>query len=408
MRISERLSARMIVEIWIAFIGVVLFVSALLANQRWLDHHFLPSFYTSRSRYVWIESIVRIIIASVGAVLALVVRRPLGKFITDHPMRALQITLAVLLAFPATELVLRTRSRRVAMKEEYPAYVEPSRQLDSRLGWVFIPSRTGHQKVGNRTVEYAIDSAGYRVRSVDEPVDTDRPTIVFTGESIMVGERLTWDESIPAQTSAIMELQSANVAVSGFANDQAYLRLQSELPRFQRPVAVVTLFSPFLFDRNLNDDRPHLGPGLIWLPAVHRWRLATIARFLLPYRSDETIERGVTVTREVLRSTIELARSRGAVPIIVVPQFIPEESEEREIRKRVLDDADLPYVWVQLDASWRVPDDGHPDARAAHAIAVAIANQLRSTIVSAGTQSSEKQTAPRDSNQSQSGTCTAP
>src|SRR6266513_2478837 len=390
MRLPDHLSARIIVEIGIAFVGVVLFGSALLANQRWLDHHFLPSFYTSRSRYVWIESIVRITIAAIGAVLALIVRRPLGKFIAYHPARALQIILAILLAFPATEFVLRMRHRRIAMAEEYPAEVAPSRQLDPRLGWIFVPSRTGHQWVWNRTVEYAIDSAGYRVRSVDEPVDLDRPTIVFTGESIMVGERLTWDESIPAQTGAILGLQSANVAVSGFANDQAYLRLQAELSHFRRPVAVVMLFAPLLFDRNLNDDRPHLGPGLVWLPAAHRWRLATIASFLVPYRSDEAIERGVSVTREVLRSTIDLSRARGAVPLIVVPQFIPEEPEEREIRSRVLDEAGLPYVWVQLDASWRVPDDGHPDARAAHAIAVAIANQLRLAGVSPGNESFKK------------------
>src|SRR5256885_8035607 len=166
MRLSDRLSARIIVEIGIALVGVVLFGSALLANQRWLDHHFLPSFYTSRSRYVWIESIVRIAIAAVGAVLALVVRRPLGKFIAYRPVRALQITLAILLAFPATEFIIRMRHRRVAMAEEYPAEVEPSRQLDPRLGWIFVPSRTGQQRVGNRTVEYAIDSAGYRVRKI--------------------------------------------------------------------------------------------------------------------------------------------------------------------------------------------------------------------------------------------------
>src|SRR5256885_9154769 len=394
MRLPDRLSARIIVEIGIAFVGVLLFSSALLANQRCLDHHFLPSFNTSRSRYVWIESIVQIAIAAIGATLALIVRRPLGKFIAYHPARALQIILAILLAFPATEFVLRMRHRRVAMAEEYPAEVEPSRQLDSRLGWVFVPSRTGHQRVGNRTVEYAIDAAGYRVRSVAESVDPDRPTIVFSGESIMVGERLTWDESIPAQTGAILGLQSANVAVSGFANDQAYLRLQAELSHFRRPVAVVTLFAPLLFDRNLNDDRPHLGPGLVWLTAVHRWRLATIFKFLAPYRSDEAIERGVSVTREVLRSTIELARARGAVPIIVVPQFIPEEDEEREIRNRVLDEAGLPYVWVQLDASWRVPGDPHPDARAAHAIAVAIADKLFAAGVSPGSESSEKRDAP--------------
>ena len=121
-----------------------------------------------------------------------------------------------------------------------------------------------------------------------------------------------------------------------------------------------------------------------------RWRLLTIFKFLAPYRSDEAIERGVSVTREVLRSTIDLARARGALPIIVVPQFTPEESEEREIRSRVLDEAGLTYVWVELDASWRVPNDGHPDARAAHAIAVAIANQLLSAGVSPGNESFKK------------------
>jgi len=385
-RVSERPRAQMIVEIAIAFVGTALLTSAILANQRWLDHHFLPSFYVSRSRFVTIETVVRIAVAALGVVLALV-RRPLAKFISHRPARALQLTLAVLLAFPATEFVLRIRDRRALMAEEYPAEIEPSRQRDSRLGWVFVPSRTGRQWVGNRVVEYAIDSSGYRVRSLNEPVDPSRPTIMFTGESIMVGERLTWDDSIPGQVSAITGLQSANVAVSGFANDQAYLRLQAELPRFQRPVAVVTLFSPYLFDRNLNDDRPHLDRGLVWLPAVHRWRLTTIAKFLVPYRSDETLGRGVIVTREVLRSTIDLARARGAVPIIVVPQFTPEDPEEREIRNRVLDEAGLPYVWVELDASWRVPQDPHPDARAAHAIAVAIANKLRATGFSPGAES---------------------
>lgn len=385
----NRLNARAIVEITIALVGLVLVVSALLANQRWLDHHFLPSFYTSRSEYELLELIVRIIMAALGALLALMLRRPLGKFIATHPARALQITLAVLLAFPATEFVLRIRHRHVMMAEEYPAEVEPSRQRDARLGWVFVPSRTGHQWVGSRTVEYAIDSAGYRVRSIDEPVDLDRPTIIFTGESMMVGERLTWDESIPAQVGSILGVQSANVAVSGYANDQAYLRLQAELPHFRRPVALVILFTPLLFDRNLNDDRPHLGPGLVWLPPVSRWRLATIAKFLVPYRSDAAIERGVSITREVLRATIESARAHGAVPIIVVPQFTPEEAEEREIRNRVLDDPGLPYVWVTLDPDWRVPNDGHPDARAARAIAVAIANQLRSAGVSTVNESSK-------------------
>ena len=379
---SAQPKAQRIAEITIAFVGVALLSAALLADQRWLDHHFLPSFYTSRADYVRIETVVRISLAVLGLALMFGVRRPLAKFVTCKRELAFQILLAVLLAFPSTELILRIRHGHVLMAEEYSAEIEPGRQRDSQLGWLFVPDRTGYQWVGDRKVEYVIDSNGYRGRSGADRTDFNVPTILFVGESIMVGERLTWDESIPGQVSHLTGLQAANVAVSGYANDQAYLRLQTELPKFQRPVAVVTLFSPFLFDRNLNDDRPHLGPGLASLPPENHWRLTRIFKFLVPYRSEETIERGVKVTREVLHSTIELAHARGAVPIIVVPQFTPEGSEERELRTRVLDEAGVPYVWVQLDASWHVPGDPHPDARAAHAIAIAIADRLRAAGVS--------------------------
>lgn len=37
------------------------------------------------------------------------------------------------------------------------------------------------------------------------------------------------------------------------------------------------------------------------------------------------IDRGVEVTRDVLRATARLARARGAAPLILVPQFGPED-----------------------------------------------------------------------------------
>jgi lysophospholipase L1-like esterase len=137
------------------------------------------------------------------------------------------------------------------------------------------------------------------------------------------------------------------------------------------------LFSPALLDRNLDDDRPHLGPGLVWMPAENRWRLAALARRVVRYRSTETIERGIATTREILRATVELARARGAAPLIVVPQFLPELPRERELRRRILDETGLPYVWVPLDPSWRVWDDGHPNAQGAQAMARAIADRLQ-------------------------------
>jgi hypothetical protein len=371
---SGRFAARVVIEIAIALMGAALVACAFVADQQWFDSHFLPPFFVSRHSYVLVESCVRVVAGGLGAVLALVARAPVARAIAHNPLRALHAAIAVILALGTSELILHRVHLRAVGEE--PAGMEPRRRPDPRLGWTFVPARTGRHTIGGRSVEYAFDPAGYRVRRADEPVDPERPAIVFTGESMTVGEGLTWEETIPAQTGAIMGIQSANLAVSAFASDQAYMRLQSELPRFRRPVAVVATFAPALFDRNLNDDRPHLGPGLVWQPAEDRWRLAAIAKLLVRYRSTEAIERGIAVTREVLRATVDLARARGAMPLIVVPQFLPEAPNERALRRRVLDEAGLPYAWVGLDGAWRIPDDGHPDPRAAHAIAAAIAARL--------------------------------
>jgi hypothetical protein len=139
----------------------------------------------------------------------------------------------------------------------------------------------------------------------------------------------------------------------------------------------VSLFMTALFGRNLDQDRPHLGPGLVWLPAEQRPRLSSLAKLIVPYRADTTVDRGVTMTREVLRATIDLAQSHGAIPLLVVPQFGHEEKPEQALRRRILDDARVPYVFVEIDSSWRLPWDRHPNARAAHEIATAIASELR-------------------------------
>ena len=193
----------------------------------------------------------------------------------------------------------------------------------------------------------------------------------------MVGQGLNWDETIPAQVESMLGVQSANIAVHGFSTQQAYLRLVAELPRFHHPVAVVALFTPDLFNRNMDDDRPHVGPDMAWIEPRLRWRLALISSILVPYRREETIARGMAATRAVLRATVDLAQARGAVPVIVVPQFLPEDPTEFELRQQILDGGGLPYVWVGLDSKWRLPGDQHPDARAAQAMANAISGYLR-------------------------------
>jgi hypothetical protein len=366
--------ARLLAESAVAAFGAALLAAALLANQRWLDRHFLPSFFLTRQTYVLLETIVRFVLGVLGVSFALVVRPRIGHAVGRTPSRLVHVAIAAALALAASELVLRRVHLRPA--EWLGRDQEPRRQPDSRLGWTFVPSRTGHGAIGGRVVDYTFDSAGYRVRRLDEPVRPERPAILFTGESVMFGKGLTWEESVPAQVGAILGQQSANLAVDGYGNDQAYLRVQAELPRFRQPVAVVAMFMTTLFGRNLDDDRPHLGPGGEWLPGVRHGRLRSLVQLVAPYRSDETVQRGITVTREVFRATVALAESRGATPLILVPQFGPEDRVEQALRRRILDEPGLPYVLVEIDPAWRVPGDVHPDARAAHLIAAAVAARL--------------------------------
>jgi hypothetical protein len=354
----------------------VLVTWAAIANQQWFDRHFLPAFFVSRQSYVRIEWIGRIGAAAIGIGLMVFVRGRAGRYVGRHPLLVINIVAAIVLALGASELILSELHAHAS--EQEPFGQEPRRRIDPRLGWTFVPSRAVDHLESGRFVHYAFDAHGDRVRRLDEPVDPDKPSLLFTGESMMVGEGLTWEESVPGQVGAMLGMQSVNLAVSAYATDQAYMRLQAELPRFYRPVAVVTMFSPNLFDRNMDSDRPHLGPGLEWLPPVKRSRLLEIIRLLVRYRKEETIERGIAVTRQIFRGMTEMARSRGATMVIVVPQFVPELPEEERLRHRILDDTGLPIVRVELDGTWRIPRDGHPDARAAHAIAEAIAARLRS------------------------------
>jgi hypothetical protein len=371
----ESFAARLTTEIAFVFAGTVLLACALVANQRFLDRHFLPSFLFPRHWFVVMESFGRLAMVILGALLLLVVRPRAAHFAARTPARVLQIIVALALALGASEIALH--HMHLGTAEWISPDQEPLRIPDPRLGWIWAPARTGHKTIGGRVIDYAIDPAGYRVNRVDEPVDREQPTILFTGESVMFGEGLAWQESVPTQVGTMLGVQTANLAVHGYGNDQAFLRLQTELPHFRRPVAVVSLFMTTLFGRNLDQDRPHLGPGLAWLPAQHSSRLASLAKPFVPYRADTTIERGVEVTREVLRATSELARARGATPILVVLQFGREEPPEQALRRRIVDGTGLPYVFVEIDPAWRLPWDRHPDHRAAHAIAAAIAAELR-------------------------------
>src|SRR5260370_39664807 len=105
--------------------------------------------------------------------------------------------MAVVVALGASELVLNRVHLRPA--EWLSANDEPRRQLDPRLGWTWVPERTGHKSISGRIIDYSIDPAGYRVSRIAEPVAPEQPPILFTGESFMFGEGPTYERTNPAQ-----------------------------------------------------------------------------------------------------------------------------------------------------------------------------------------------------------------
>jgi len=92
---------RGITTIAVTVIGIALIDVAFAANQRWLDQHFLPSFFLTRSEYVRIEWVVRLGIGIVGISVALIAPF-VARFLTSRILRlAISMGIAAVLALVA-------------------------------------------------------------------------------------------------------------------------------------------------------------------------------------------------------------------------------------------------------------------------------------------------------------------
>src|SRR5258708_3228036 len=150
---TKRPGAQIGAEIVVVSIGIALAVCALAADRQWLDRHFLPPFFVSRSVYVLAAWFARVALVALGAGLVFVARPRIARFVARVPSSRLvadvaRVLLAVALALGTSEWVLRLSFRRSS--EEQPTSQVPYRQRDQRLGWVFVPSRTGRDTAGGR------------------------------------------------------------------------------------------------------------------------------------------------------------------------------------------------------------------------------------------------------------------
>jgi hypothetical protein len=329
------------------------------------------------------------------------VSRPLGRSLARRDPRALLASMlrgsiAIVLALLASELLLRWRWKRPTSEAPPPradGVVEFSRPpwVPTAYGWKNEPHRETHAVVGTerRLVRYFTDERGHRARGIDDRPDAERPTILFAGESVTLGMGIAYEESFPTLVGAELGVQAVNLAVVGYATDQAFLNLREELPNFPHTVAVVTIVMPEQLERTVDSNRPRLildpDGHLVLVPEapafVRDSPLRMLTRRLWPAPGRAAID----VTRAVLVETADYVRSHGAAPLFVFTRCgrgcLPSQGEsEPWIVRELL--SDLPYVRVDVGEDGTIPGDAHPNALGAQRIATAVAHALRPVLAS--------------------------
>jgi hypothetical protein len=369
-------------------VGVALVAWAPSADGHWAERHILPSYCATGEGERIVAGSLRWVAVALGLFMLAVapaVARRVGRL---APRAAAASVLGVALAVSASLLVTELYMRRMHERLVLGAPPDPSGERDAamaypdpRLGWSYFPRRTTWVRVADRVVAYAIDAAGNRAPTADEALDTTRPSILFTGESIAFGYGLPYEETFVSLVARDLGVQTVNLAVVGYGNDQAYLRVLDALPRYRRPLAVVTLFLPDQIRRNVEPWRPRLAlapdGALVLVPPSDAPRIARLAREL-PYHGDEPLR----VTAAILRGTADAARARGAFPLFVLTNYGPaclrEDGREAWIAEELLGRQGLPFVRVDLRPEDRLPGlfERHPSLRGTQKIAAAVERAL--------------------------------
>jgi hypothetical protein len=316
--------------------------------------------------------VARWCLVGVAAALAAVTRAPFVRRLVGRPPRelagsALRVLLAIGLAFVVTDLFLRARRKS-----------GPAAPLKV---FAHQPFETFTSHWGGRDVHYAAEAHGYRARDPNDVIDFDEPTLVFSGESVMLGAGLEYDETIPALVGARTGMQTVNLGVAGYASDLSLLRLQSELPRFAHPVAVVTLVLTNWIQRSEGEEREHLapapdgtavlvGPGIPEL--LRSSPLFSALHTAMHYHGAGAIENA----HAVVKSADAYARSRGAKPVFVFTNA-GTRCLDTSIRDKITAGLALAHVDVDLPPDRFIPGDVHPDAKGAAILAEAILGELR-------------------------------
>ena len=347
--------------------AVLLVAAALLAfawhcDAAWVERHvFLPQ------QFFIVAGPAVVVASRAGAVvLAILVLACVRS-------AAPQLLIALILAVPAAEGLLRWRMRGLLHPEEMRAMdglVSPS----VRYGWSLRPGADLALRLSGREIRFQTDAEGRRIGGA---ADAGSGSLIFTGESTVAGVGLQWDETFAAIVGARLRLQPVNLAAPAYRLDQSWLRLRDALPRIEQPAAVVGLFMPGLVGRSFGARRHPLARpaavGVELAPPETPRRMEQLALYRLwkhLYWSDAALEEGMRSVAATLRDIAALAGARGAPCLFIVTGHTPPWMVRELFEAQGLD-----FVIVEVPPD-ELLADGHPGPRGAARIADAIEARL--------------------------------
>ncbi len=364
---------RRLAQALLAITGMALVAFAWRCDGRWFDLHvFLPQQFFIRASPV-LASVARVLAGGVGALLLVCV--PL----VPKGAAGRRLALAVLLAIAASDVLLRWRLRQI-VHPELSREMQALTGHDPRYGWSFTPLLDRLVPISGRQIRFRTD--GERRRIPGGAVDAAAPSIVFTGESTVAGMGLQWDETFPALLASRLHLQAVDLASPAYRLDQSWLRLKDELPRLQRPIAVVGLFMPGLIGRSFaGTTRPHAyessSGGIVLGPEEERGALQRSGLYQLwhhLYWSGAHLQEGTRSVAALLRDMSALARARGIPCVFLVTGDTPAW-----MVRELFDAQKLDYVVADVPEE-ELLDDGHPGPRGSIRLADALEGRLRTKI----------------------------
>ena len=347
--------------------------------------HYCAEFNSDLTR----GQILRWTCITLGAVLIVASKRAVGwaeaRTLGACAAAVARVIAAAALAVVAGDLVLRAVSYSGPQRLPVLGHYEPDSEGDPLLIYRPVPSHETRKMAGDKPLYFYVDGNDWRRRSPDDVVDFRRPTILFTGESIASGYGLNYEETYPYLVGQALGVQVVNVAVQGYGNDGAYVRLHEALPRFEHPIATVTLIAPMALERNAWADRQHLvvrDDGSSWVEPV-RDETSFVARSPLVHLASSVFfsQEGLRRARAYIAATARETRERDAYPLFLVTSFLfqcmADETGAPTIERTVLHDLNVDDV--RVDLPFRLFDGVvmHPNAQGQAMLAAAVVDALR-------------------------------